>query len=270
MKYKFLLILSLITFSSFSQHDNSPLGARQAAMSGTSACIEDIWSVHNNQAGLANLNTIQAGIYYEDRYLLKELSLKCFAFALPVKSGVFGLEYNNFGFKLYNENKLGLAFSRKLYHNVSAGIQLDYFYTHIAEGYGNRGLMTFEAGIRTQLNQKLVIAAHVFNPLQSKLSDYNNETVPSIIKIGAMYTSSAKVNLSAEVEKNINNKPDFRAGVESIIIKNIYVRAGISTFPESFAFGFGFDYRKLRLDFASSYQQTLGYSPQFSMIYIFN
>jgi hypothetical protein len=47
------------------------------------------------------------------------------------------------------------------------------------------------------------------------------------------------------------------------------VRGGISTNPGIYSFGFGVDYKKLRVDFSSSVHNVLGYSPQISLIYTF-
>lgn len=269
MRYKILLILSLISFSAVCQHDNSPLGGRSAGLAHSSVCLSDLWSAQNNQSGLAEIKNIQAGFYYENRFLLKELSLKSMAVAIPSKTGVFGIIANHFGYELYNETKFGLSFAKRLFNNFDAAIQIDYLNTHISENYGNKGILTFEAGIRTKLSRQIIIAAHLFNPVKAKLTEYNNERIPSILKFGALYYPASKVIVSAEIEKNINYKADFRAGLEYNISKSIFLRTGISTYPQCFSLGLGFEYRKVKLDFASSVHQILGYSPQFSMIYDF-
>jgi hypothetical protein len=270
MRYKLIIILSFVCFHLYPQHDNSPIGARSAGMGNSSVCLQDLWAVHNNQAGLSELKNIEAGVYYENRFLLKELSFKSLAIAIPSKTGVFGLDINSFGFNLYNENKFGLAYSEKLLKNLSIGIQLDYLHTHIAENYGNKGIVTFETGLRAQISNKIILAAHVFNPIRAKLSDYNVERIPSILKFGLLYKPAEKINICAESEKDINYENILRIGVEYNIIKTIFIRTGISTNPVMNSFGFGFEYHKFRLNFSSSIHQTLGYSPQFSVSYHFD
>lgn len=269
MKIKFLILLLYTYIQVFSQHDNCPVGGRSASMANSSVCLQDVWAVQNNQAGLADLCKVEAGIYYENRFLLKELSLKDFAFALPVNAGVFGLDINTFGFSLYNENKFGLAYAKKLFNNFSLGIQLDYLYTHIAENYGNKGELTFEVGLRAQIYKNLILAAHIFNPYRTKLSDYNNENIPSILKFGLLYIPVSRLNICAEAEKNIYYPMMLKCGLEYNIIKSIFVRTGISTNPVINTFGFGFNFSNFKLDFSSSIHQVLGYSPQFSLSYIF-
>jgi hypothetical protein len=236
-------------------------------MGNASACIADLWAVENNQANLAYLKNPAAGVYYENRFLLKELSSKSVALALPVGTGVFGLYVNQFGYELYNESKFCLAYSKELSEKFSAGIGLDYLYTHIAEGYGSKGNVTFEAGIRSKLSSKLVLGAYIFNPVRARLSEYDDERLPTIMKLGLLYSPSSKVNIAGEVEKDVKYKADVRAGIEYNVTKNIFLRAGMRTFPEVYSFGFGINYKKLRFDFASSVHSVLGYSPQVSMEY---
>ena len=258
----------IVSFSSLiAGNDNNPIGGRSAAMGNASVAFSDIWAIHNNQAGLANLKSISAGFYYENRYSLKELSMKSGAFILPTKSGVFGLSMNYFGYKNYNEQKIGLAYAKSFGERFSAGLQMDYLSTHIGEEYGNKRTFTFELGVIAELTENLCLGAHIFNPARVKLNDYNNERIPTIAKLGLSYKFSEKLLLSIETEKDINFEPEFKGGIEYKIIKEIYIRTGISTNPVLNTFGFGIEIKRLKIDFASSLHPVLGYSPQISMVY---
>lgn len=261
-----LLLFTCITIKA--QKDNACIGSRSAAMGNASATSTDFWSVHNNQAGMAYYDHIAAGIYYENRFITKELGLKCFSLVVPVKkAGSFGLNVSNFGYSQYSETKIGLAYAMPFGEYVSAGVQLDYLYTHIGDIYGNKGVVTFEAGIRAKIIKNLYIAAHIFNPIQVKIADYNKERIPLIFKIGMSYAFSDKAVVAAEVEKNMNYKPSFKAGVEYHVIKPLFIRLGISTAPVSYAFGFGVDFYRFRIDVSSSVHPVLGFTPQASLIY---
>jgi hypothetical protein len=272
MKVKIYLcfIILLSSVPNWASNDNNPIGGRVAGMGFTGVTLTDSWSVQNNQAGLGFVKNISAGMYYENHFLVKELSSKSVAFVLPTQSGVFGLNMNYFGYEKYNETKLGLAYGKAFGEKISAGIQLDYLNTHIAEDYGNKGNMTFEIGILSKLNKSLTIGAHVFNPIRVKVADYNDERIATIFKLGLSYNFSNKVLVIAETEKNINYKPQFKAGLEYHIIKEIYLRTGLSTNPTQNTFGIGIELKKIKIDLASSYHQVLGYSPQMSLVYNFN
>ncbi|MDD4214616.1 MAG: hypothetical protein PHR81_07365 [Bacteroidales bacterium] len=168
---------------------------------------------------------------------------------------------------MYNESKIGLAYGMAFGDRISAGVQLDYIYTHIAENYGNKSNITFEAGIRAKIIKNLIIAAHIYNPIMVKISSYDNERIPLIFKIGLSYTFSDKAVLAAEVEKDINYKPIFKTGLEYHIVKPVYIRIGIATNPFIYSFGAGFEFYHFKLDVSASRHPVLGFTPQASLVY---
>ena len=267
---KILSLAFLCCFASqlFGQKDNVCIGARSAAIGNASVTLIDFWAVHNNQAGMAYYKKIAVGAYYENRFLLKETGLKCVSVVIPVKkAGVFGLNISNFGFNLYSESKIGLAYAMAFGERILAGVQLDYIYTHIGENYGNKSLLTFEVGMRARIIKNLVIAVHVFNPANLRLSSNNRERIPLIYKIGLSYSFAEKALLATEVEKDMNFKPVFKGGFEYKVAKPVYLRIGIATNPTTYSFGVGFEYHKFKLDISASRHAILGFSPQASLIY---
>jgi hypothetical protein len=265
-----LCIALLLGFSeAFAQKDNHPIGARSAALGNASVTLDDFWSVHNNQAAMAFYNHMSAGVYAENRFLMKELTQGAFGFILPVKNaGVFGINYNYFGYNLYNESKVGLAYALAFGKNISGGVQLDYLYTHIAEDYGNHSLVTFEVSMYAKIIKNLVLGVHVYNPISIKLSKVSNERVPTIFRLGLSYSFSDKALIAIETEKDINQKAQFRAGIEYHLVKPVYLRLGIGTNPFSNSFGIGLEFGKFRVDISASRHQILGFSPQLSMDYL--
>lgn len=256
-------------FNAFAGGDNPEIGGRSAGMANASVTLTDVWAVHNNQAGLAFITKPVAGIYYENRFMVSDLSLKSAAFALPVKKGVFGISMNYFGFSLYSESKIGLAYAMQFGEKLSAGIQLDYMNTRIAEGYGNKSVFAGEIGVRAKLTDALTLGAHLFNPSRPVLSSYNNEKTPAILRFGADYKFSKKVILAIETLKNIDQDPVFKAGLEYQIIEQIFLRAGMATNPSLNTFGIGVKLQNFSFDFASSFNTVLGVSPKVSMMYSF-
>lgn len=271
MRHCLPVIITLFLFSSdlTAGNDNHPVGGRSAGMAHSSVTLSDVWAGHQNQAGLIGLKSTTAGIFYENRYLIPELSLKAGIVAMPFKNGVFALSVSNFGFTLYNESKVGLAYAMKISDKVSAAVQLDYLNTQIGEGYGNKSALAGEAGIRAELTDALTIGAHIFNPTRAKLSEYNDERVPTIMRLGVDYKFSEKVFVSVETLKDMDHKAVFKAGLEYHVIEQLYLRTGISTNPALNTFGFGLELKQFKIDFATSLHSVLGYSPQLSLTYAF-
>lgn len=246
-----------------------PAGGRSAAMGTASVSMNDLWSSHNNQAGMAFLKKPAIGLYYENRYLLKELSYKAAAAAIPTRYGTFGLNLGYSGDKLFSTLDAGLAYAMAFGSRFAAGIQLDMLQARLSESYGNRIMATFEAGIQARLSEQLSFGAHVFNPFQVKLEDYHDGRVPAIMNAGFSYTFSERLLWAAEVMKNTEFPLQFMTGAEYKFFDKGFVRLGMTTSPFIYTFGFGLALDKIHLDLSSSVHETLGYSPQASFYYVF-
>jgi hypothetical protein len=268
-KIYLILIFILNVFFCFAGNEDYPIGARSSAMGNASVSFSDVWSAHHNQAGLGFVHDISAGVYYENRFLIKEISVKGGTVALPIKSGTFGLCITNFGYSQYSENKYSLSFAKTFGEKFSAGIAMDYLSTKIAEDYGSKGVLAAEAGIIAKPIKGLTIGAHVFNPTRSKISEYDDERLPTIIRLGADYNFSEKVTFAVEAQKDIKYKAEFKAGLEYKAVKELYLRIGVSTNPTLSSFGFGLNLKNLKIDVSASYHQTLGISPQLGLSYTF-
>lgn len=280
MKVTISLFLVFISTCSYSGHYNV-LGARSKGLGSSSVTLSGFWSGFNNQASLSDYNKLAAGIYYENRFIVKEMSLAAGGFILPTKTGTFGLNLTWFGYSNYNEKKIGLGYGRKFGKSFSAGVQLDYLSTYIADDYGNKNLLTFELGFKAAVGENIVIGGHLFNPVPVYIQKEFNERVPTVFTIGAAYHISKKLFITLETEKNSEFKPLIRGGIEYHIIDRVAVRTGYSTLPSQngstkfsiaslYTFGFSLNFEKLDIDFASSYHNILGWSPSLSAIIKFN
>ena len=268
MKFYTFLFTFLLFFGgkNFASNGNNIIGARAAGMGNITTVTSGFWSLYNNQAGLANYKNISAGIYYENRFMLQALSLKALGFVIPTNSGVFGVSYSNFGYSIYNENKLGLAYAKSFGKKISVGIQLDYLHTHINDDFKDKSVITFEAGFQAKLTDDFCVGVHVFNPLNAKINDYKNERIPAVFKLGIAYLISKDVICLFEIEKITAQNPNIKAGMEYKILSKAYIRIGFMSDPATFTFGFGLKIKKLRFDIAASYHQVLGFSPKTSLI----
>ena len=271
MRINLLLFLLISAFTLHAANDNLPVGARSAGMAHASICITDIWAVQQNQAALATLKHPEAGVFSQIVYPNSKVLMNAVALATPFKYGVISATFTRLGFKnLYNESKYGLGFSRQFGKVISAGMQLNYLSTYIGDNnYGSRGTLAVEAGFIVEVIKNLKVGVHAYNPTRSKTAQYNNERVPTILKMGLQYTFSDKVFTTLEVEKDIANKPIVKAGVEYRIVKEVYLRGGLSNNPSLNAAGFGIQLKKFNLDFAAAFHPQMGVSPQIGLRYKF-
>lgn len=260
-----LLFLFVLQINLLAQNQNRPLGANSAGFGNAGVSYSDVWSVFHNQAGLAELESLNVGLYFHNKYGIKELSHSAFAVALPTKSGTFGLSYSFFGYSNYNESKIGLAFGKKLFENLSAGIQLDYFSTSIAGNYGRGGAVTAETGLIYSPVENLKIGAHAFNPVRSSYGTYDDEALASGLKIGASYLFSDKLLYLLEFESDFENTSNFKTGFEYSLSEDLFLRLGVNTNPSAYSFGAGYKLSAFIFDIAFSHHNVLGYSTMISL-----
>lgn len=271
MQVRFTLLLLLFISSLYAANDNLPVGARSAGMAHASICVNDVWAVQQNQAALAGIKNPEAAVFSQIVYPNSKVLMNAVAIASPFKYGVISGTFNRLGFKnLYNESKYGLGYSRQFGKAISAGMQLNYLSTFIGDNnYGKRGTVSVEVGFMAEIVKNLKLGVHIYNPTRSKTAQYNNERVPTIIKMGLQYSFSEKVFATAEVEKDIANKPVLKVGAEYKIAKEIYLRGGLSNNPSFNAAGFGIELKKFNLDFAAAFHPQMGVSPQIGLRYRF-
>jgi len=265
---KIVLLLFLLS-ASLVKADNNPVGARAAALGGASITLSDVFSAQNNQAGLGFLKKASLGAYYENRFLLKQLSYSSFVGALPIKKGTFGLTYTGFGYSAYKQSKLGLAYGIALSENFTAGVQMNYLSYRIGDIYGKTSAFTVELGLQGKLSKNVIVAAHVYNPNRAKITDYNNEKLPSQLRFGIQYIFSEKLIAVAEAEKSSYNAVNFKGGIEYSPAKEFYLRAGATSNPAQASFGVGLNVSSLKFDLSSAYHNVLGFSPQVGLSYVF-
>ena len=186
---------------------------------------------------------------------------------MPVKRGAIGLSVTSFGFELYNETKAGLSYGMRFGDKFSMGVQLNYLNTSLTQNYGSKTSITGAVGLIAKLSKELSLGVHVYNPTRAKLAEYDNERVPTVMKLGLDYRFSNKVMLAVSTEKDVNFDAVVNAGIEYHIIEMLYLRGGISTNPTQYAFGIGMKFKDFKVDLSSSFHQTLGITPAISIVY---
>lgn len=267
-KYPLLLFFSLSCFYGFAQFNES-IGGRSAATAAAAINQIDVWSAENNLGAMAFYDKATVGAYYSNSYLIKDLALKSIVATYPLKNSTFGLSLKQFGYRLYQENKIGMAYGLKLSDNFGLGVQLNYFNLKIGEGYGSKNQFTAKIGLYTKITEAFSLAATISNPTRAKLADYRDERLPTEIQLGLNYEFSKKLNTSIQLSKEIDFDPQLHFGIEYQAHEILYLRAGIASKPIESTFGFGLLFKDFQLDFASCFDSQLGFSPKISLAYTF-
>ncbi len=262
-----LICIFFATLPLFAQNGTPNVaGARGLAMGDASVTFRDINSAFSNQAGLAFLDGMSFTAFGEQRFLLAELGSYSAALAYPTNSGTFGLALNYFGYENFNEQKIGLAYARKLFEGVAIGAQVDYLGTRIPE-YGSTGKVTFELGVQADLLENFIVGAHIFSPIRTQLTDDEIDVIPTQLNVGIAYLPTEKVTLIAELEKDFDYTASFKGGIEYQLVDELSLRVGVGTNPTQNGFGIGIHLGNLDIDIAAAYHQMLGFTPGASVSY---
>ena len=276
---KFLCLLSLVLLAAFcrASYNDVPtaVDGNAAGMAGASIMRSNLWSNFNNQAGLGSIESLAVGGLHARRFSMDHMGTNAIAMAIPTGTGTIGANYSYYGFSDYNESIIGLGYGINLGEHFSAGIQLDYLRTYIAENYGHRGALAVEGGLIANPIENLLIGFHVFNPSQTHVSPEYGEKVPTIFRAGIAYKFFETTMLAIETEKNINLRPDYKIGIEHYTFNSFYIRGGVSTHPvetftPEYAFGFGFIFNNIIADIAFANHLQLGFTPHLSINYTFD
>jgi hypothetical protein len=263
---KFYTCLSILLFTSiavpsFAQSLRYSISMPYISLGAYSTKQTDPFGFTANQAALAQVKTGGAGVFGERRFLLSENSLYGLAATIPTSKGNFGLQVNYSGFKNFNENKLGLAYGRKLGKAMDLGIQFNYYGYRVPQ-YGSASAINFELGAIFHISEKLNAGVHVYNPVAGKLGKgAEEEKLASAYKLGLGYDASDNFYVSAEIIKEEDKPVNVVGGVQYHFAKQFFARAGfISETGSGFA-GVGLGWKNLRLDPAGNYHPQLGFSP---------
>ncbi len=260
-----LLCTLLVTNVAKSQSLRYSLSQPYISLSGYSNAQLDPFSFTGNQAALAGIKQSGIGLYGERRFMLQELSSTSLAAAFKTKQGNFGVQANYFGFKNFNENKVGLAYARNLGSKLAIGAQFNY-YNYRVPAYNSASALNFELGVIAHLTEKLNAGLHIYNPVGGELNQTEKEKLASAYKLGFGYDASDQFYISAEFVKEQDQAVNVVGGISYQFARKFFARGGFVSETGSAFAGFGVGLNVFRLDVAANYHPQLGLSPGLSLI----
>ncbi|MBA9076963.1 hypothetical protein [Rufibacter quisquiliarum] len=266
LRFCLLLFLFSTAYSAEAQINNAPVGARAAGLGGAAVTLPDVWALSNNPAGMAALKQLELGAYAFNRFSLAELtSIGLLAVYPTQKFGTVGVDLQRFGGELYNEQRLGIGLAHQL-GVVRLGLKADVLQVRVKE-WGSRKAVALSLGGQSEVIPRLVFGAHIYNVNQAKLAEFEDERVPTVMKMGLSYQAAAKVLLVAEVEKELEFPAAVKAGVEYRVLPALGLRGGFHSGTRSGTAGVDVKFRQFQVAYALGAQHQLGVSNYLSVAY---
>ncbi len=260
----FILITSYSCWGQFGL--NYGENAKSLSLGGASVNFTGIESIFSNQAGITRVKNLSIVAHAERRFDLTDLSTFNFGLVKSSGFGHFGLMISSFGIDAYKEQKIGLAYGRKLFDQLSIGGQFDILNLSIDQ-FGSKSVFTFEIGLQSQVTKELSVSAHIFSPGNVSITD--NDELSSRMRFGLSYAPGDKARIYAEFQKVLEFENDIRFGIEYDIIEALALRIGTAVNPGSVSGGFSYKVTKnLMIDGGYANNSVLGSTPGVSIKYI--
>ena len=260
----FLIILAALISSTCATAQEWTSNAYGEALCGAVSCVTGSDAVGLNPAGVA-LSDWSAGISYNDRFMMKELSQKSARITMPVLGGVFTPEYDYYGFSLFNTSRASLGYAKQLSKTICAGINLNYHNVHIDDSPTNANTMSGDVGVVCHPTKSLILGTYVRNISNSQYSG-GDTILPSQIQVGAAYSIYGGHSICIDIDKNsLVSGITAHIGIVARIMDNAKIIAGVSTQPFTVGAGADFSFKGFQMQFSARRNQYLGWIPSVSV-----
>lgn len=261
--YKISLLVLLVTLQCFSQVNP---GARQIALAHSDVADgNDVFTLFNNPAGIADIQNREVGLFYSPApFGVKELSNAFVSFVEPTSIGSFSAGFMIYGFELYKETKIAVGYSKKINNSFNIGITTVYKNISI-KNYGNKGYLILNAGASLVLTDKANIGFSIENLTRTSAANEENQ-VPIVFMSGIRYKFIENLSSYLALRKEINYPFSVHFGTEYKIIDFLVLRIGTTNDTNSYSGGLGIIYDFLEADYAVTSHPDLGLTHQFGLL----
>ena len=244
-------------------------GAKQISMSNSDVALSnDVFSLFNNPAGLAQMNWRELGIYYSPSpFGFSELANGFIAYHEPFDFGSLGVGAMTYGFELYRENKISIGFSYNYLNKFFAGAAVN-LHTVSIENYGSDNTFYLNIGGLFYLTQYFRLGFSVQNLNRASFGN-EKDNIPLIYNTGFSYGVMEDLTFNLAVEKDIRYNYSLRGAIEYYLLEYLSLRSGFSNEPSSYSAGIGINYSYFSLDYAFLTHTDLGLTHQAGLIISF-
>jgi hypothetical protein len=264
-KFFCFLLFSFYSIPALAAFDDCGTSAKTLSLGHASVALGDEASViSTNPGGLGFFKKSGFQASLSRLFDLDELSEKEFYLVYPFKSFSFGGGTYIFGkTDYYQEMVLTLAFGYALKDYLSFGSNLKYMRVSFSPTYKALSAWGTDFGAIFKLDDKVQFGMVIKNFNQPELLD-NSDDIPTLFSSGIAVFPYKEVNLVFDFSYDKIYKGQLHFGQEIKLIKNLPLRFGIQTSPARYAFGVGFDFEKMDIDYAYINHPVLGGSHKLS------
>jgi hypothetical protein len=268
IKYNLLIvILCLINLTGYAQAEHN-FDAYSMSVSGVTITSAGIYSLNENQGGLAYNRECALAVNYSNRYLLSDISDHSLGLIFPTGKSTAGISIFYYGNTELNQSRYSLALGRKLGSWLSAGILMNY--NHLAvRAIGERAsTISGNMGIQAYPIKNLCFGMEILNPTKSRFDPHNEDDLYSGFKTGISFTDPEIFWLAVQYNMNNFATSEWCLAGEYLLLKSLTIRGGLKIKENpSWSFGTSIKYKRFHFDFGFENHTVLGLSVAVSLIY---
>jgi hypothetical protein len=256
-------LICLLTGTSYLHSmENNGRGTKAIGMANAFVAVSDnLWAINYNPAGLTQVTGIQcAAFIIPNQFGLPELRTTALAAAVPFSFATFALKAEKFGFDLYKETEVGMAFALKLDQNISGGLSLNLHRLDIAR-YGSTQNVIFNGGILAYALKGVKVGFN-FNNMMGATVGRLGEKIPQLFALGACWSPLDDLLVSLEMEKDIRYPASIKWGMEQMVFDVLVFHAGVANNPEKYSAGIAVKYSFFEFGYAGYSHLDLGWTHQ--------
>jgi hypothetical protein len=257
-----ILVLALFPVVAQSGFEKNGWGTRAIGLANAYVAIaDDPWAVCYNPAGLTKISSVQWSAFLSPaQFGMSELRTVCAGATIPTSVGTGGIVIDYFGYDLYRETSIGVAFGMRVNEWVALGATAHYRRLAI-QGYGNSARFVFDAGGIAFVTEDVRLGWCWKNMTQSTMGE-QSEQLPQILSMGVCYEIAEHSRLTAELEKDKRYPIIKKFGFEQQFLDVLYARFGMSDNPDRFSCGFGIRMASCEFSYAGYSHPQLGWTHQ--------
>ena len=260
------LCLSVPAQSAF---DNGGSSAKSLSLANACVALTDepsVLSINPGGLGFLRSSGFQAGV--SRLFELEELSEREAYIIVPIRRLTIGAGLCLFGKgDYYQESALSLALGCRIKDRFSLGASFKYLRVGFSDEYESLSAFSLDVGSVFKVNPEVQLGLGARNVNRPELVK-NSDDIPANVSFGLAVFPFEEVTLLFDLSYEERYREQLHFGQEIKLLKNLPLRFGIQTSPASYAFGAGFNFDKLLLDYAYWNHSVLGDTHKISFSYL--
>lgn len=261
-KYCQIVLFALLPSSAHAAFEFQPIGAHTSGAGDAGVALATgAAGAYWNPAALAWGKRLSLFGMYDRPFGIAELATHAFSAGLKIGPHGLGARYTGFGFALYKEQVLGLAYGLRVFQQLSLGLGIRALQLSTA-GMPTQHWMVFDAGIRLQMRENVFLGAAIWNA-----GGRHTSLLGQGGTVGMGIVVLPRAVLVADIQKEANFPTGAGIGVIYHIHPQLVLRTGAGSRPERLSAGFGLRKNGFAIDYAAVWHTVLGITHRASVIY---